>query len=161
QEIRLDPGTEMRPVAGGPSSSAGHTSAEMRGAQIPIDFRVTLLLRSAIPVRHALIRMKQLDANYDGMDKESQAAFDGKVRGLLDCPACAQYYVVTLTCKSINYPGADALYEGLRGATLPALKPHVHLEDDRGERRELVHFDAPRAAGEESVFFFPRLAGDD
>ena len=54
-----------------------------------------------------------------------------------------------------------ALYEGLRGATLPALKPYVHLENDRGERRELVHFVAPKAAGEETIFFFPRFDDED
>ena len=161
QEMRLEFDTEMRVVAGGPTTSGGHTSVASRGANIPIDYRVTLRLRSAVPIRQALVRLKQLDANYDKMSDKERAAFDEKVKGLLDCPACAQNYVVTLSCKSNNYPGADALYDGLRGATLPALKPYVHLENDRGERRELIHFVAPRAAGEETVFFFQRLGDDE
>jgi hypothetical protein len=161
QEARIDFGTEVRKVAGGPVTSSGQTAAEMGGANVAVDYRVTLRLRSALPIRQALVRLKQLEAKYDQMSAKERAAFDEKNKGLLDCPACAQNYVVTLSCKSSNYPGADALYEGLRGATLPALKPYVHLENDRGERRELVHFVAPRAAGEETIFFFPRFDNED
>ena len=161
QEARLDFGSEVRRVAGAPTTSSGHQSQEMSGANIAVDYRVTLRLRSALPVRQALVRSKQIEAKYDQMNAKERAAFDEKMKGLLDCPACAQNYVVTLSCKSTNYPGADALYEGLRGMTLPGLKPYVHLENDRGERRGLVHFVAPRAAGEETIFYFPRFDDED
>jgi hypothetical protein len=161
QEARLDFGSEVRRIAGAPTTSSGHQSTEMGGANIAVDYRVTLRLRSALPIRQALVRAKQLEAKYDQMSPKERAAFDEKMKGLLDCPACAQNYVVTLSCKSTNYPGADALYDGLRGATLPGLKPYVHLENDRGERRNLVHFVAPRAAGEETIFFFPRFDDED
>ena len=161
QEARIDFGREVRKVAGGPASAAGQTAAEMGGANVAVDYRITLRLRSALPIREALVRLKQLDAKYDQMNAKERAAFDAKNKGLLDCPACEKNYVVTLSCKSSNYPGADALYDGLRGATLPALKPYVHLENDRGERRELVHFVAPKAAGEETIFFFPRFDNED
>src|SRR5689334_10215291 len=161
QEARIDFGSEVRRVAGAPTTSSGHQSLEMGGANIAVDYRVTLRLRSALPIRQALVRAKQLEANYDHLSAKERAAFDEKMKGLLDCPACAQNYVVTLSCKSTNYPGADALYDGLRGATLPGLKPYVHLENDRGERRTLVHFVAPRAAGEETIFFFPRYDDED
>ncbi|MEN3330867.1 MAG: hypothetical protein V7641_232 [Blastocatellia bacterium] len=161
QEARLDFGSEVRRIAGAPTTSSGHQSLEMGGANIAVDYRVTLRLRSALPIRRALVRVKQIEAKYDQMSAKERAAFDEKMKGLLDCPACAQNYVVTLSCKSTNYPGADALYDGLRGATLPGLKPYVHLENDRGERRDLIHFVAPRAPGEETIFFFPRFDDED
>jgi hypothetical protein len=161
QEARLDFGSEVRRVAGAPTTSSGHQSTEMGGANIAVDYRVTLRLRSALPIRQALVRLKQIEAKYDQMNAKERAAFDEKMKGLLDCPACAQNYVVTLSCKSTNYPGADALYDGLRGATLPGLKPYVHIENDRGERRSLIHFVAPKAPGEETIFFFPRFDDED
>jgi hypothetical protein len=161
QEARLDFGSEVRRIAGAPTTSSGHQSTEMGGANIAVDYRVTLRLRSALPIRQALVRLKQIEAKYDQMNAKERAAFDEKMKGLLDCPACAQNYVVTLSCKSTNYPGADALYDGLRGATLPGLKPYVHIENDRGERRSLIHFVAPKAPGEETIFFFPRFDDED
>jgi len=161
QEARLDFGSEVRRIAGAPTTSSGHQSIEMGGANITVDYRVTLRLRSALPIRRALVRVKHIEAKYDQLSAKERAAFDEKMKGLVDCPACAQNYVVTLSCKSTNYPGADALYDGLRGATLPGLKPYVHLENDRGERRELIHFVAPRAPGEETIFFFPRFDDED
>ena len=161
QEARIDFGTQVIKVAGGPIVDGGHLAAQMNGANIPIDYRITLRLRSALPVRQAIVRLKQLEAKYDSMSVKERATFDEKTKGLLDCPACAQNYVITLSCKSTNYPGADALYEGLRGATLPAIKPYIHIINDRGEQRELVHFVAPKAPGEEAVFFFSRFDDED
>jgi hypothetical protein len=126
-----------------------------------VDYRVTLRLRSALPIRKAIVRLKQIEARYDQMSDKDRTAFDTKMKGLLECPGCAQNYVITLSCKSTNYPGADALYEGLRGATLPAIKPYIHILNDRGEQRELIHFVAPKAPNEETTFFFPRLDDED
>jgi hypothetical protein len=161
QEARIDFGTQVRKIAGGPTTEGGHLAAQMNGANIPVDYRVTLRLRSALPVRQALVRLKQLEAKYDSMNETDRAAFDAKIKGLLECPACAQNYVVTISCKSTNYPGSDALYDGLRGATLPAIKPYVHLLNDRGEQRELIHFVPPKSPGEETVFYFPRFGDED
>src|SRR5258708_6136822 len=100
QEARIDFGTQVRKIAGGPTSEAGHLAAQMNGANIPVDYRVTLRLRSALPIRQALVRLKQLEAKYDGLNATDRAAFDARTKGLLDCPACAQNYVVTISCKS-------------------------------------------------------------
>jgi hypothetical protein len=161
QEARIDFGTQVRKIAGGPTTDQGHLAAEMNGANVPVDYRVTLRLRSALPIRQALVRLKQLEAKYDSMSEKDRVAFDAKTKGLLECPACAQNYVVTISCKSTNYPGADALYEGLKGATLPGVKPYVHLLNDRGEQRELIHFVPPKSPGEETVFYFPRFGEED
>ena len=127
------------------------------GANAPLDFRYTLRLRSALPIRQALVRLRQLDAKYDKMSAADKAAFDAKVKGLLDCPACADNYVVTISSKSESYPNADAIFDVLKTATTPALQKYVYLANELDERRMLVHFTAPKAAGGEAMFFFPRL----
>ena len=85
-----------RRIAGGtvPSAAEGaiintpSNNAEMGGAEAPVDFQFTLRLRSAQTVRQALVRLKQLDTNYDRMSPQDRAAFDKKYKGLLECPAC-------------------------------------------------------------------------
>ena len=127
------------------------------GANAPLDFKYTLRLRSALPIRQALVRLRQLEAKYDKMSAADKAAFDEKVKGLLECPACADNYVISLSSKSESYPNADAVFDVLKTATLPALQKYVYLANDTDARRTLVHFTAPKAAGGEAMFFFPRL----
>lgn len=105
-------------------------------------------LRSALPVRQAILRLRQLKEKYDSLGDADKAKFDEKNRPLVECPACADNYVVSL----IPPRAADT-----RSPTLDKMRLFVQLMDDRGQRRELVHFVPSKATGEEVVFFFPRL----
>jgi hypothetical protein len=105
-------------------------------------------LRSALPVRQAILRLRQLREKYDSMSDKDKAKFDEKNKPLVECPACADNYVVSL----IPPRAADT-----RSPTLEKMKLFVQLMDDRGQRRELVHFVPTKATGEEVVFFFPKL----
>jgi hypothetical protein len=165
QEVRIRYAATARRIAGGavPSSTEGglsdttSTSAEMGGAEAPVDFQFTLRLRSAVIVRQALVRLKQLEANYDEMSKADRRAFDTKFKGLLECPACEQNYVVTLSSKSKQRPGADAIFAAFKGGRLADLQRYVFIANGRGERRDLVHFVPPKAPGDEAIFYFPRF----
>ena len=164
QEVRIRKEGQARRIAGGtgeggaPSFTKDETnSVASGGSDIPIDFIFTLRMRSAIPIREAIVRQKQLDAKYDSMDEKQKSAFDASVKGLLECPACAGNYVLTLSSKSKNSPGADAVYSTFKGARLEDIKRYIYLANERGERRELAYFVAPKAPGEEAIFFFSRL----
>jgi hypothetical protein len=159
QEVRIRREGQAQRIAGAPPSLTKDetNSVASGGSDIPIDFIFTLRLRSAPAIREALVRQKQLDAKYDAMDEKQRAAFDQSVKGLLECPACAGNYVVTLSSKSKNSPGADAVYSTFKGAQLEDIKRYIYLANERGERRELLHFVAPKGPGEEAVFFFSRL----
>jgi hypothetical protein len=106
-------------------------------------------LRSAMPVRRALLRLRQLNEKYDSMSDKKKAEFDEKNRPLVECPACAENYVVSLI------PPTSAI--NTRAVTVPGMKPYVRLLDDRGRRREIVHFTPAKGPGQEIIFFFPRL----
>lgn len=108
----------------------------------------TLRLRSALPIRQALLRLRQLDEKYDKMDEKKKAEFDEKNKPLIECPACVDNYVVTLSPPA----GADT-----RTVTLDKMKLFVRLVDERGRARQLVHFTAAKTTGAEITFFFPRL----
>jgi hypothetical protein len=162
QSVKIRVAPRSRRVAGAPLDTSGGSpaiaSADLGGAEAPVDFTFTLRLRSSLRVREALVRLKQIEANYDKMNAARQAEFDAqpRIKGLLDCPACAENYVLTLSAGSSESPGADPVFATFKGARLADLQRYVYIADERGERRQLVHFVPPKAPGDEATFFFPR-----
>ena len=163
QEVRIKYAGESRLVAGGPQPTSGTTNRTAQntissgGAEAPVDFQFTLRLRSSMPVRQALVRLKQIEARYDELTDKDRAAFDAKTKGLLECPACVENYVLTLSSKSTQSPGADAVYSVFKGGRLEDLKRYIYIANERGDRRSLIHFVPPRVPGDEATFFFSRL----
>ena len=115
---------------------------------------VTLRLRSALPVRQALLRMRQIKAKYDRMSASEKAAFDSKNKPLVECPACADNYVITLSPAPGSRRGVPV---SLKTVPLAKLKLFVQVTDESGARRELVHFVPPNTQGEDAVFFFSQF----
>ncbi len=97
-------------------------------------------------MRQALARLRQLKSKYDKMSDRDRAAFDEKNKPLLECPACSDYYVIT-----VDFPAI------LKAMTLPEAKLNVQIFDQAGQTRELVHFTQANATGEGIAFFFRRL----
>lgn len=163
QEVRIRYAGESRLVAGGPQPTSGTTNRtdqntiSSAGAEAPVDFQFTLRLRSSLPVRQALVRLKQIEAGYDELTDRERAVFDAKTKGLMECPACVQNYVLTLSSKSAQNPGADAVYAVFKGGRLEDLKRYIYIANERGEQRSLIHFVPPKVPGDEATFFFPRL----
>ncbi|HEX9629490.1 MAG TPA: hypothetical protein VF961_05685 [Pyrinomonadaceae bacterium] len=159
QELRIKFEKETQVAAGsysGVSSAAAAQSQTEVTSQIPVDFIFVARLRSALPVRQALVRLKALETDVNKMTDQQRAAYDTQIKGLLECPACGANYVVTLSSRSKSNPGADAVFATFKGGRLADLQRYVYLANERGERRSLVHFVPPKAPGEEAVFFFPR-----
>jgi hypothetical protein len=160
QEVRVQFDKHSQKAAGSYSGVSSASAAQAQtevSTDVPVDFQFTLRLRSALPVRQALVRLKQLNTDLEKLSAKDLATFDTQVKGLRECPACADNYVVTLSSKSSNSPGADAVYSSFKGGRLADLQRYVYIANERGERRQLVHFVAPKAPGEEAIFFFPRL----
>jgi len=160
QELRLRFDKEIQKAAGSYSGVSAASAAQAQtevSSDVPVDFVFTLRLRSALPVRQALVRLRNLETDVEKMNNQQLANFDKQNSGLLDCPACAQNYVVTLSSKSKNVPGADAVFSLFKGARLADLQRYVFISNDRGERRNLIHFVPPKVPGDEATFFFPRL----
>lgn len=122
-----------------------------------VDFIYTLRLRSALPIRLALMRQLQIDSDYDHLGKEQRSALNVKLMGIYNCPACADNYVVTVSSKPKELLNADAIFDSLSGAKLEDLKKFVYLMNEQGEKRDLVYFTPPKAPGGEATFFFRRF----
>lgn len=133
----------------------GYDNPVITGANTPPSPEsVTLRLRSSLPIRHALLRLRQLKAKYDKMSDADKKAFDAKNKVLLDCPACEENYVVALSPGPGQGKGVPTAFQSM---SLAEAKLDVTLGNERGERRELIHFTAPKFQGDEAVFFFSRL----
>ena len=125
--------------------------SERSGGTAPVVAR----LHSAAPIRLALARLNQLNAGYDKMDDAKKAAFDESAKRLLECPICQTHYVVTITqaAHSSGQTVEEAIFQGM---TTEQLKGNIWLEDEKGNKRELVQFIAPEKRGDSAVFFFAR-----
>jgi hypothetical protein len=115
---------------------------------VKVSEQLVVLLRSALPVRQALLRERQLAAKYDKLSAADRAAFDAKNKALLDCPACARHYVISVKCP---YAGCYS------GTFVEDHRKLFYLTNEKGERRELAGA-APLADNRGgAVFFFPRV----
>jgi len=128
-------------------------------------YTVIVSLRSALPVRQALLRKKQLEMNYDKFTSADKARFDNETKEFLECPDCAKYYMLTI--RSPVAPGSqlpNAEYERafdvigkLKDLSLQDLKPYLTLRNDSGASRELVGFIPPKGEGGDALFVFARF----
>lgn len=121
-----------------------------------VDFTFTLRLRSSMAIRLALIRKNQLETRVEKLSDKEREIFNQRQRGLYECPACGENYVVTVTSKSKESKGADAIFTTFSNARFEDVKRYIYLQNDKGEKRELVHFSPPKVPGDEAVFFFKR-----
>lgn len=117
---------------------------------------VVLRLHSALPIRQALVRLRQIQAGYDKMDEKQRADFDKANQALLNCAICQKFYVVTMTrfIDSTRQSVDEGVFQRM---SLEQMKGNVWLANDKGERRELVQFIPPKDDKDMAVFFFPRL----
>lgn len=117
------------------------------GIFVPNDAPARIMLRSALTVRQALLRQRQLDAKYDKMSDADKKAFDTKNAALLACPACKDYYAVWISYGYLAMDNKNYVADR---------KKYVYLSNDAGDRRELVEFSVLSQQESEIVFFFPR-----
>lgn len=116
---------------------------------------VTLRLHSALPMRQAMVRLQQIDAGYDKMNAADKAAFDASRQNYLACAICKDYYVVSLTRASDS--SRSTVEEGVfQGMTMDDLRGNIKLMNEKGEERELVEFNPPKGARDQTVFYFKR-----
>ena len=163
QAIRVPRRKQIRTVAGqtgigppGSTPTAADSRAALGSAEDAVDYRFTLRLRSALPIRQAIVRLIQLQAKYDQMEAEQKKALDAQTRELLECGDCRDNYVISVGFGSLNAPGLDLIYDWFKGQTIQSLKGYILLTNDQGQSRELSGFIAPKVPGDEAFFLFPR-----
>jgi hypothetical protein len=116
---------------------------------------IVIRLHSALPVRQAMVRLQQLQIGYDKMSEADRNKFDESKKIFLNCPACQNYYVVTITKFKDSTPGVvdDGIFQTMK---FEDFKGKIFLVNDKNEKREVVQFTAPKGTGESAYFFFKR-----
>lgn len=116
---------------------------------------VYVRLHSSLPVRQALVRLRQIAAGYDKMSGDDQKKFDGSTATLLSCSICNDYYVVTMIKAKDKSMGAvdNGLFQTMK---MEDFKGKVWLVNDKGEKRELEQFTPSKGSGDTAIFFFKR-----
>jgi len=126
-----------------------------RGAVISAPAPIVVRLHSGLPVRQAMVRLRQIQAGYDKMKDEDRKKFDETQKVLLDCPICKDYYVVTVTkFKDKSEAVDDGIFQTMK---LEDFKGKVWLINEKDEKRELEQFTPPKMAGDSAVFYFKRM----
>ncbi len=137
-------------------SAGDNNRGTYRGNQGRVDYPVPVAIRlhSALPVRQALVRLQQLDANYDKMNAEDKQEFDEQKVKFLECGICKDYYVVTLSkWKDTSTSVSEGIFQSL---TISELKGKIFLVNDKDQKLELTQFTPPKNATDAALFFFKR-----
>ena len=121
------------------------------GAAPPIIVR----LYSSLKIRQTLLRLRQLQVNYDKLDKKKKSKFDKINENFLDCKNCKNYYVIILL-QQVSKPGVKSLigYK-FKDLKLEDLKGKFYLTNDKKERRDLEQFIAPKTDIDPAILYFP------
>ena len=120
---------------------------------------VNIRLHSALPIRQALERYRQLRINYKKLTEADKVRFDSDVRDFVQCLDCAKYYVVTITIRPLE----PKVLREMQALSFGELKSLVFLTNEKGERRDLVNFMPPThhtdrlLFSQNAIFFFERV----
>jgi hypothetical protein len=117
-------------------------------------------LRSAHPIREALVRLEQIGAKYDQMQPDQQRAFDQKAGEFL-----AKLFPDTISLH-ISYRSNVQVDDRELAAhwqkqTTEMLRNFVFLIRSGGEKVSLLEYRVVQGGGREFQFIFPRRHNDE
>jgi hypothetical protein len=129
-------------------------TGERAGENKP-QLRYLAQLRSALPIRQALIRMRQIANKYEQMTTEQQREFDQRAATLLTAD-----FTETIAAH-LNYGSNVALYDHemanyWQAQTTEKLKNSTFLIGPKGQKIPPQRFIVGAGAGREFTFYFPR-----
>ena len=114
---------------------------------IVLEDGASFTLRSALTVRLAIIRKRQLAEKYDSMNAKDQTQFNAKYKSVLECPDCEKFYIVSVV-------GDSRVLKN--GGIVEFRKKNIYLSNEKGEKRFLGRYSPQVAPGSEALFYFPR-----
>ncbi len=124
------------------------------GAPPYVRYRVQL--RSALPIRQAIVRQTHIANNYDELSAEQQQAIDNQTDPFLNT-SYEDYVIVYITYET-NTPRnvVSQLVRHWQTQTTDMLKFSVFLGGSKGEKVPLEQYVVPQSAEQYIQFVFPR-----
>lgn len=118
----------------------------------------TIQLRSALPIRQAMVRQAQIANKYDSLSNEQKQAFDKSTEPFLNADY-SDKVVVGVAYNTNNPRLVIDLTNAWRTQTMELMKNSVYLYAGKGEKARLLDFKGPQGAQQEFQYTFPRQVG--
>jgi hypothetical protein len=112
-------------------------------------------LRSALPVRQAMVRMMAIAQKYDDLAPEQKQQFDKSAESFL-AQDLSQAVVVYVTYATNSQPIDLELARHWQSQTVDLLKNEVFLRGSKGDQVPLAQFAAAQGGERAFQFIFPR-----
>jgi hypothetical protein len=119
-----------------------------------------LQIRSAMPVREAVIRDAQLQGSYDSMSDADKKAFDARSAQFLNrvySDVIVLHVLYSSNIQTFERQLADH-WQNIRADAVPE---DFYLITERGDRISPVHFSSPKGGAYEFDMAFPRLVNGE
>jgi len=141
-----------------PSTTGGANAGTAGDAVNEIDYYAQI--RSALPLREAIVRQFQIGAKYDKMTPEQKKSFDAQADAILNrdySSAIVVHFVYETSARTF----AERLSEYWQTIPTDAPPPAVYLINQRGDHIRPERYIAPRAGGYEFEMIFPRVVNNE
>jgi hypothetical protein len=112
-------------------------------------------LRSAQPIRQAMVRQMQLAQNYDKLPDEQKKEFSAKAQPLLQGNS-QDFVVVNISFSTNNREYLRDLLRHWQSRTVELLKNSVYLSGSKGSKVPISMFTSGKGGQPEFQFVFPR-----
>jgi hypothetical protein len=113
-------------------------------------------LRSAQPIREAIVRQQEIQAKYDSMDEKQRAGIDQRAESVINMKY--DDVVVVHVLYGSNVPQYErslaAYWQAFPTGTVPQ---QVFLDLSNGKKVPPIRFNSPRTGSNEFEFIFPRI----
>ena len=117
--------------------------------------KYTAQLRSATPVRQAVVRQMQIVNKYDSLPDDQKQAFNQNTESFLIGPS-SEFVVVNIQYESNILDNSRDLNRYWETQTTDVLKNSVYLSGSKGVKVPLSQFVSGAGGSQEFQFFFPR-----
>ena len=117
--------------------------------------KYNIQMRSAAPLRQAMVRQGQINRKYDSLSNDEKRAFDQSMESFLLGPP-PEFVVFHITYESNNLDNIRDLNRHWETQSVDLLKNSVFLSAGKGEKVPLAQFVPGINASQEFQFFFPR-----
>ena len=115
----------------------------------------TIQIRSALPVRQALVRRAQLQQNYDRMPAEDRQRFDQEIERFLAEDFSDRVVILVMFDSNVDLDRRDVVRHWQAQST-QTLKNSVFLIGSKGRKAELQDFMLANPNGQAFQLTFPR-----
>ena len=138
------------------AGGVGSGSTQGVGSESELQVAYTIQLRSALPVREAVVRQLMLANRFDNMNQEQQESFLKQTEPYLNRKYDDVIVVhVTYSSNVVEYNrGLMTFWENYPGGTVPQ---DAFLNTPRGEKVPVAQLIAPKGGAQEFEFIFPRV----